>query len=138
LREATACRRSIGEDALVLRRFLATWLLNVVALWVAAKLLHGVHVSGEDTWVTFVLAGLVFSLANLVVKPLVTLLAIPLIVLTLGIAYFLVNVLMIFLTSWVVDDFHVDGFWSGVGAAVIVWAVNALLAGVERRLAGDD
>lgn len=122
----------------MLRRFLAAWLLNVAALWVAAKLLDGVHVSGDRTWVTFVVAGLVFSLANMVVKPIVAILAIPLIIVTLGIAYFLVNVLMIFLTSWIVDDFHVDGFWSGVGAAVIVWLVNALLAGVERRLAGDD
>jgi putative membrane protein len=121
-----------------MRRFVVTWLFNVGALWVAAKLLDGVHVSGDDPWVTFVLAGLVFSLANMVVKPIVAVLAIPLIIITLGIAYFLVNVLMIFLTSWVVDDFHVHGFWSGVGAAVIAWAVNALLAGVERRLAGED
>ena len=121
-----------------MRRFLITWALNVAALWVAAKLLSGVHVSGDDAWITFALAGLVFSLANMVVKPIVAVLAIPLIILTLGIAYFLVNVLMIFLTSWVVDDFHVDGFWSGVGAAVIVWAVNALLAGVGRRLANEE
>jgi putative membrane protein len=119
------------------QRFLVTWAFNVAALWVAAKLLDGVHVSGDHTWVTFVLAGLVFSLANMVVKPVVAILAIPLIIVTLGIAYFLVNVLMIFLTSWVVGDFHVHGFWSGVGAAVIVWAVNALLAAAEQRLVED-
>ena len=70
----------------------------------------------RHAWVTFVLAGLVFSLANMVVKPIVAVLAIPLIIVTLGIAYFLVNVLMMFSTSWVVGDFHVDGFWWGVGA----------------------
>jgi putative membrane protein len=116
------------------RRFIVTWAFNVAALWVAAKLLDGVHVSGGHAWLTFVLAGLVFSLVNMVVKPVVAILAIPLIILTLGIAYFLVNVLMVFLTSWVVSDFHVHGFWSGVGAAVIVWAVNALLDAVERRV----
>ncbi|HKG39498.1 MAG TPA: phage holin family protein [Conexibacter sp.] len=121
----------------MLPRFVVTWLFNIAALWVAAKLLDGVQVTGDHAWVTFVLAGLVFSLANMVVKPIVAILAIPLIILTLGIAYFLVNVLMIFLTSWVVGDFHVDGFWSGVGAAVIVWVVNSLLAAVERRLAED-
>lgn len=118
-----------------MRRFLIAWLFNVVALWVAAKLLSGVHVSGAHTWVTFVLAGLVFSLANMVVKPIVAILAIPLIIITLGIAYFLVNVLMIFLTSWIVGDFHVHGFWSGVGAAIVVWLVNLLLDAVERRVA---
>jgi putative membrane protein len=119
------------------QRFLLTWLFNVVALWVAAKLLDGVHVSGGHAWVTFVLAGLVFSLVNMIVKPIVAILAIPLIVVTLGIAYFLVNVLMVFLTSWVVGDFHVDGFWSGVGAAIVVWIVNVLLDAVGRRLTED-
>lgn len=116
-------------------RFVVTWLFNVAALWVAAKLLDGVHVSGDHAWITFVLAGFVFSLANMVVKPIVAILAIPLIILTLGIAYFLVNVLMIFLTSWVVGDFHVDGFWSGVGAAIVVWLVNLVLDAIGRRVA---
>lgn len=118
----------------MLRRFVVTWLSNVAALWVAAKLLDGVHVSGDHAWVTFVVAGFVFSVANMIVKPIVAILAIPLIILTLGIAYFLVNVLMIFLTSWVVGDFHVDGFWSGVGAAIVVWLVNLLLDAIERRV----
>jgi putative membrane protein len=118
----------------VLPRFVVTWAFNVAALWVAAKLLSGVHVTGDHAWVTFVLAGFVFSLANMVVKPIVAILAIPLIIVTLGIAYFLVNVLMIFLTSWIVGDFHVDGFWSGVGAAVVVWIVNVLLDALGRRV----
>ena len=121
----------------MLARFAITWAFNVAALWVAAKLLDGVTVTGDHTWVTFVVAGLVFSLVNMVVKPIVAILAIPLIILTLGIAYFLVNVLMIFLTSWIVDDFHVDGFWSGVGAAIVVWIVNLLLDALGRRVAED-
>src|SRR4051794_18416430 len=122
--------RAAGRSATIvgmLRRFLVTWAFNAAALWVAAKLLDSVQVSGDRTWVTFVVAGLVFSLVNLVVKPILTLLTLPLIVLTLGIAYLLVNVAMVFLTSAIVDDFHIDGFWTGVGAALIVWVVNALL-----------
>jgi putative membrane protein len=117
-----------------MQRFLVIWACNVAALWVAAQLVSGVQVDGSSAWVTYVVAGLVFSLVNLVVKPIVAVLAIPLIILTLGVAYFLVTVLMVFLTSWIVGDFHVDGFWSGVAAAVIVWAVNALLQAVGRRL----
>lgn len=119
----------------MLRRFLVTWAFNVAALWVAAKLLDGVHVSGDDAWLTFAIAGLVFSLVNMVVKPIVAVLAIPLIILTLGIAYFLVNVLMVFLTSWIVDAFRVDGFWAGVGAAIVVWVVNLVLDAFGRRIA---
>lgn len=116
-------------------RFALGWLFDVLALWVAAALLGGVSVAGTHVWLTYVLAGLVFSVVNLTVKPFVAILAIPLIILTLGFAYFLVNVLMIFVTSWVVEDFHVDGFWSGVGAAVIVWLVNVLLDRMQRGVA---
>jgi putative membrane protein len=115
-----------------MERFLVRWAFNVAALWVAAKLLSGVSVSG-DQFLTLVLAGLVLGLANMFVKPLLVILALPLILLTLGIAYFLVNVLIVFFTSWIVSGLHVDGFWSGVGAALIVWGVNVLLERLARR-----
>jgi len=108
-------------------RFLLTWLSNTAALWVATELLSGVR-SGGDQWVTLIVAGLVFSLVNMVVKPVVTVLSIPLIIVTLGIALFFVNLLMLFLTSWLVGDFEIDGFWTGVAATLIVWAVNGLLS----------
>lgn len=109
-----------------MERFAVTWLCNTAALWVATKLLSGVT-SGGSFWVTLVVAGLVFSLVNMVVKPVVTILSIPLIIVTLGIALFFVNLLMLFLTSWLVGNFEIDGFWTGVWATLIVWAVNGLL-----------
>jgi putative membrane protein len=115
----------------MLRWFLLRWACNVVALWFAVALLSGVHITGPHTW-TLIVAGFVFSVVNMLVKPLVTVLAIGLIILTLGLAYFLVNVLMLFLTSWIVSDFHIDTFWWGVLAAVIVWLVNMLLHGLIR------
>lgn len=115
-----------------MERFLLTWLCNTAALWAATELLDGVH-SGGDFWVTLIVAGLVFSLVNMVVKPFVTVLSIPFIILTLGIALFFVNLLMLFLTSWLVGNFEIDGFWTGVAATVIVWAVNALLDAIFDR-----
>ena len=108
--------------------FLVRAALNVVAIWVADELLSGVQSNG-DLW-TYVIAGLVLAAANSLVRPVVVFLAIPLIVLTLGIAYLLVSVLMIGLVSWLVPDFSVDGFWSAVGAALIVWLVNWALSAV--------
>ena len=114
----------------MLRRFAITWACNVAALFVAAWLLHGVGY-GDDAW-TLVVAALVFSLVNRVVKPVVTVLGIPLIVLTLGVALFFVNLLMLELTAWIVPGFHIDGFWAAVGATFVVWAVNAVLAAAFR------
>jgi putative membrane protein len=114
-------------------RFLITWAFNVLALWAATALVHGVYSTGDEA-VTLIVAGLVFSIVNRLVKPVVTLLSIPLIIVTLGVALFFVNLLMLFLTAWVVGPFHIDGFWAGVAATLIVWAVNALLEAVRERL----
>jgi putative membrane protein len=112
----------------VLRRFVVTWFFNVVALWVAAELLDGIGYSGND-WV-LVIAALVFSLANIFVKPLVILFTLPLVILTLGLALFFVNLLMLYLTSWVVDDFKVESFGSAIVATIIVWLVNTVLEAI--------
>jgi putative membrane protein len=115
-------------------RALLWWGSNFAALWVAAALLDAVDY-GESVWV-LVLAALVFGLANLVVRPLVILLALPAVVLTLGLALLLVNAFMLYLTDWIVPDFEVRGFGWAVLAALIVWAVNMLLHAAvadERR-----
>jgi putative membrane protein len=115
----------------VLRRFAISWACNLAALFVATRLVHGVGY-GHDAW-TLVVAALVFSLVNRLVKPVVTVLGIPLIVLTLGVALFFVNLLMLELTAWLVPGFHLDGFWAAVGATFVVWVVNALLTAAFRR-----
>ena len=115
----------------MLRRFAVTWFFNIVALWVAAELLDGIGY-GEDEWI-LVIAALVFSLANIFVKPLVILFTLPLVILTLGVALFFVNLLMLYLTSWVVDDFTVDSFGAAILATIIIWVVNTVLEAVFSR-----
>lgn len=107
-----------------LRRFLILWAFNVVALFVADWIVDGIHF--DDKWAV-VVAGAVFAVVNMIVKPIVTVLAIPLIILTLGIALFFVNLLMLYITSWIVSGFSISSFWSAVGATIIVWIVNSIL-----------
>jgi putative membrane protein len=103
---------------------------NAAALWLAAQLSDGVSY-GADAG-TLALAALVLSLANALVKPIVTILAIPLIIVTLGVALFFVSLAMLELTAWLVDGFRIDGFWPAVGATIIVWLVNAVFTGLQR------
>jgi putative membrane protein len=116
----------------VLRRFVVTWFFNIVALWVAAELIDGIGYSSNE-WVV-VLAALVFSLVNIFVKPLVILFTLPLVILTLGLALFFVNLLMLYLTSWIVDDFKVESFGAAILATIIVWVVNTVLEAVFGRV----
>ncbi len=116
-------------------RFVINWAFNVVALFVASWLLSGV--SYGDEWWTLLIAGVVFTIVNAFVKPILTVLSIPFIVVTLGLFYFLINILMLYLTDWIVGDFEIESFGWAVLAAIIVSVVNWILHQVfgesERR-----
>jgi len=112
----------------VVRRVLIVWACNIAALFVASVFISGISYQ-HDFWV-LVLAGLVFGLVNSLVKPIVKLLALPLAVITLGIAFFFVNLLMLYLTSWIVPGFSIDHFSDAIWGTIIIWAVNTVLYSV--------
>lgn len=109
----------------MVRSLAIRWASNVVALFVAAWLLAGVDYG--DSWWTLLLAAAVFTFVNAWIKPVLTILSIPFIVVTLGLAYFLLNVLMLYITDWLVEDFVLETFWWTVLAAIIVSIVNAIM-----------
>jgi putative membrane protein len=109
-----------------MRELAIRWIGNVVALFVAAWILSGI--SYGDQWWTLFIAAAVFTLINTWVKPVLTILSIPFIVVTLGLFYFLINVLMLYITDWVVPDFEIRTFWWAVLAAIIVSLVNGALS----------
>jgi putative membrane protein len=119
----------------VAQRLLYAWLCNVAAIAAAAALVEGVDYA-DDYWVLIV-AALVFAVVNLLLKPLLKLLAWPLILLTLGLALFPLNILMLYVTSWIVPGFSIETLQAGIWATVVVWAVNwalhALLALAGQR-----
>ena len=111
----------------IVARLLVSWGINVLALIVADWAFDGMTIGH---WGPIALAGAVLGFANTFLKPLLTFIAIPLIILTLGVAYFFVSVAMLLFTEWVVPDFSIDGFWTYVGATIVVWLVNWLLGSV--------
>ena len=111
----------------IVARLLVGWGINVFALIVADWAFDGMMIG---RWGPIALAGAVLGFANTFLKPLLTFIAIPLIILTLGVAYFFVSVAMLLFTEWVVPDFSIDGFWTYVGATIVVWLVNWLLGSV--------
>jgi putative membrane protein len=111
----------------LVRRLLIATAVNVAALAVTAWAFDRVRVDG---WGALVLAGVVFGVVNTVVKPIVTLLALPVILLSFGVALFFVNLLMLALTDWVVNGLVISGFWTLVGATIVVWIVNVAIESV--------
>jgi putative membrane protein len=108
------------------RKFILRWLVNFLGLWAAAELMTGsIDYSGKLT--VLIIAALIFSLVNAFIRPLIILLALPAIVLTLGLFTLVVNGFMLYLTTLVYPRFHLRSFWTAVLAAVIIWVVNYLL-----------
>jgi putative membrane protein len=97
---------------------------NVVALFVAAHVVGDVESEGLAS---LAVAAAVFGLVNAVVKPIVKVLALPVVILTLGLALLVVNVLLFWLTAALAPGFDVDGLRSVVAGAVIVWIVQLAL-----------
>jgi putative membrane protein len=108
----------------LLVRLAISWLTNVIVLAIVVGVLDGVHTS--DNGALFAAAA-VFGVLNTLLKPLLRLVTLPLAILTLGIAWFFVSMLMLAITEAIVSGFDIHGFWTLVGATVIVWLVNLLL-----------
>jgi putative membrane protein len=115
-------------------RLLVAWAVNAGALWVAQALFSGIHIHG---WAAYLIGSAVLGIANAVLKPLLAILTLPLIIVTLGVSYFLINVAMLALAAWIAPNFSIHGFWTYVGAVVVIWAVNwiadRLIERPERR-----
>ena len=106
---------------LLLARIILAIAINMLALWVANLLWDSVDIHGF--WAYFI-GAVVLGIANAVIKPILAILTLPLIVLTLGIFYLFINILMVLLAEWIAPNFSIDGFWTYVGVVFILWLVN--------------
>jgi putative membrane protein len=108
------------------------WGINIVALLLVDGIFDSVEIG---RWWPVLVGAAVLGVANAVVKPVLTVLALPIIIVTLGLAYFAINVLMLALAEWIATDFSIDGFWTYVGATIVVWLVNWVLNAVLGSVA---
>lgn len=105
-------------------RLAISWLTNALVLAIVAGLLAHVTVKNVGSLLE---AAAVFGVLNTLLKPLLRFITFPLAILTLGIAWFFVSMLMLDITDAIVSGFRIHGFWTLVAAAVIVWLVNLAL-----------
>ena len=106
------------------RGFIIRWVVNALALLVAAWILKGIVIS---SYLSLFVAAFVIGLLNAFLRPIVLLLTLPLNILTLGLFTFVVNGIMILLAGDVVRGFEVHGFFSAVFAALIMGLISFLL-----------
>lgn len=119
-----------------MRKLLLRWLINGVALYVAAELVRGIEVRGG--WLALAVMALIFGLVNALIRPVLKLLTCPLIILTLGLFTLVINALMLMLASWLGRQlglgFYVAGFWPAFWGALVISVVSFVLT----LLIGDE
>jgi putative membrane protein len=108
----------------VAKQLLLSWVTNAVVLAVVTAVLSGVEVDSSGDLIR---AALLFGVLNTILKPVLRLLTLPFAFITLGLVWFGVAMLMLWLTSVLVDGFDIHGLRALIWATIIVWVVNVVL-----------
>ena len=118
-----------------MRQFVFRWAITTVAVMVAASIVGGIR---YDSFVSLIGAALLLGILNAFLRPVLLLLAAPLIILTLGVFIFVVNALMLLLVNQFVHGFHVDSFGSAFLGAILIsivsWLLSAFFRGSDGRV----
>jgi putative membrane protein len=113
--------------------------INVLALIVVDALFGGVDIGeGGGEWWPLLIGAFVLMVGNAIIKPILTILTLPLVLITFGLFYFVINVAMLGLAEFFAPRFSIDGFWTYVGATIVVWLVNFVVGRLLDRVRGFD
>lgn len=106
---------------------LIRWVISALSVILVEYIVPGIHVS---TFWTALLVALVLGIVNLIIRPLLILLTLPVTVITLGLFIFVINAAMLLLTETIVKGFEVDGFAAALLGALVLWLINWIVNGV--------
>ncbi len=106
--------------------FLSRWFVSSVGMWLVIRWFGTVDYGITGGLSLYVIAGLVFSLVNSTVRPLTTMLSLPLIIFSMGIFTIIINVAMMALTVWILPGIHIT-FWGAVFGTVAISILNGLI-----------
>ena len=113
----------------MLTRLIIRLVINAIALAAAAWAVNGIHYVGLGS---LIVMALIFGLVNAIIRPVVRILSFPLLILTLGLFTFVINGLMLLLSSWIAGllsvQFSVDGFFPAFWGALIISIVSIILS----------
>jgi putative membrane protein len=107
-----------------LGHLLLSWFLNALVLAIVAWTFSDVT---RGTTGQLLVAAAIFGILNTILKPILRLITLPFAVITLGLAWFFVSMLMLWITDVLSDGINVHGFWAYVWATVAIWVVNVII-----------
>ena len=108
-------------------RFLQSWIINTLAVLVAASILHN-HISYNHKLTNLLVASLLLGMLNAFVRPFLMLITLPLLIFTLGLFMFVINALLLYFVGYLMQpDFKVDSFGYAFLGALVIWVISGLL-----------
>ena len=108
--------------------FLVRLIISSIAVLICAYIIPGAEVDGFIS--ALVVAG-VLALLNVLVKPVLVILTIPITILTLGLFLLVINTILVMLASWLVPGFTIDGFWWALLFSVVLSVINSIFGGLK-------
>lgn len=109
-----------------MRRFLLKIIFNALALYLAVRLVPGVAFGGD--WPQYLLAGLIFALLNIFIRPLLKLISLPLMVITFGLFSFFINIIILWILAQLMTNLYLADFWAYFWATAIISLINLFLS----------
>lgn len=104
--------------------FLLTWLVAAVSLVITAYIVPGVTITSFQA---AAIAAIIMGLVNAVVKPIITILTLPLTIVTLGLFLLVINAICLSLVGYFSPGVQIDGFWPAVFGAIVLSVVSSLI-----------
>lgn len=110
-----------------MRKLILNSLINIFVFYLMAMIFTSVNLGN---YVTAVWAGIILALLNLVVRPLLVIVALPLNIITMGIFILVINTWMVMLTDKIVPGLHIGSFWMAFGVALIITVVKQAISSI--------
>jgi putative membrane protein len=109
-------------------RFLQVWLINTFAVWVTVYLVPGIHFSRDSGVMVPFITALLLGILNAFIRPILMLLALPLLIFTLGLFTLVINALLLYFVGWLLKpDFQVESFGAAFLGAIIISIISITL-----------
>lgn len=109
--------------------FVLRWIVNGFGIWLAVRTLGTGYIDTPEGTSTFILAGLVFTIVNSLIKPFVVILSLPILLVSLGLFMFVINGFIVYLTFSLLPSIDIT-FWHAILTGVVLSIVNYILSGL--------
>lgn len=116
-----------------MKRFLINFSANAAAIYLAAQVFHIISISTFDTGI---IAVFVMTLVNMILRPIIMVLALPVNLITFGLFILIINTWMVMLTGKLVHGLYIPSFWTAFGLAIFISLVSMMISHIVKKNTG--